>query len=171
MVINNANYYNEIAPGYEELHGEEQLKKIEIISKYIEPIPGERLLDVGCGTGISTEPWNCDKHGIDPSEKLIEIAKEKNSETDYKVSSAEEIPFEDNYFDYVISVTAIQNFSDIEQGLKEMKRVLKENARIIISTLKDSPNLKNIQKNINKTFKIEETYEDMIDIFFVGKKS
>lgn len=170
MVINNPNYYDEIAQGYEELHGEEQLRKIEIISKYIEPKLDETLLDVGCGTGISTEPWICKKHGIDSSKKLIEIAKEKNSETDYKVAAAEEIPFEDDQFDYVISVTAVQNFCDIEKGLTEMKRVLKEKGIIVISTLKDSPNLKSIHKNINEAFNIEQTYEDKIDIFFIGRK-
>ena len=48
--------YNKIAKSYNELHKEEQIKKLEIIKKNIKIIPP--LLDVGCGTGISTNYFN-----------------------------------------------------------------------------------------------------------------
>ena len=45
-------YYSSIAKGYDELHKEEQLKKLQIIAKHIKP--KGLLLDIGAGTGIST---------------------------------------------------------------------------------------------------------------------
>src|SRR3989344_7044057 len=103
------NYYDEIAQGYEELHKEEQEKKIEIVKKHLRLKPNYKLLDVGCGTGLTTMPWNCKRYGIDPSAKLLERAKGKD-EIEYKLAFAEKIPYPDKYFDVVISITAIQNF-------------------------------------------------------------
>ena len=73
-----ANYYDKISEGYEELHKEEQLKKVKLISKYLKVNKDDRLLDVGCGTGITTGPWQCKRYGIDPSKKLLEKARHKD---------------------------------------------------------------------------------------------
>jgi ubiquinone/menaquinone biosynthesis C-methylase UbiE len=150
------NYYDEIATGYEELHKEEQLKKIELIKKYFRVKKAYRLLDVGCGTGLTTEPWNCIRYGIDPSKKLLDRARHKD-EIKYKLASAENIPYEDHFFDIVISITAIQNFDDIEKGLKEIKRVGKE--KFILSFLKKSPKRYIIEDLIEKIFDAKEFIE------------
>jgi protein-L-isoaspartate(D-aspartate) O-methyltransferase len=115
-------YYDEISQGYEELHKEEQLKKVELIKKHLKVNPADKLLDVGCGTGLTTESWPCKRFGVDPAPKLLARAR-KREEIEYKQAPAESIPYPDNFFDIVISITAIQNFHDIEQGLKEIKRV------------------------------------------------
>ena len=57
--------YNNIAKSYNELHGEEQIKKLDIIKKNIKII--SPLLDVGCGTGISTNYFNVESVGVDNS--------------------------------------------------------------------------------------------------------
>ena len=106
-------YYDEISEGYEELHKEEQLKKVRLISKHLDVKKEDRLLDVGCGTGLTTEPWNCKRYGIDPAYKLLEKARNRN-EIEYMLAKAEDIPYADDHFDIVISITAIQNFEDIE---------------------------------------------------------
>ena len=115
-------YYDEISEGYEKLHKEEQLKKIEVIKKHLKLKPTDKLLDVGCGTGITTEPWECKRYGIDPAIKLLERANNRGK-IQYKQAAAENIPYPDDFFDIVISITAIQNFEDIEKGLNEIKRV------------------------------------------------
>ena len=158
------NYYDKIAKGYEELHKEEQLKKIKIIKKHLKLKPIDKLLDVGCGTGLTTTPWKCKRYGIDPSKKLLERARQKDKIT-YKLASAENIPFKDNFFDIVISITAIQNFTNIEKGLKEIKRVGKD--RFILTFLKKYSKKDKIIKLIQKIFKVKEIIEEEKDIIFV----
>src|SRR3989338_10125871 len=118
--MNKSYYYNSIAKGYNELHGEEQKKKLAILKKFFKPKKTDKLLDVGCGTGISSE-WECKVVGVDPAQELL-----KQSKTKIICASAESLPFEDNEFDYVISITAIQNFKNKKEGLKEIERVGKK---------------------------------------------
>jgi ubiquinone/menaquinone biosynthesis C-methylase UbiE len=159
-------YYDEISEGYEELHKEEQLKKVELIKKHLKLKVSDKLLDVGCGTGLTTEPWNCKRYGVDPAPKLLEKAKCKDS-IEYKLAPAENIPYEDNYFDVVISVTAIQNFQDIEKGLSEIKRVGK--GKFVLSFLKKSAKKEVIDKLIRKLFKVDNMIEEEKDfIYFCG---
>ena len=158
------NYYDEIATGYEELHKEEQLKKIKLIKTYLRVHKKDKLLDVGCGTGLTTEPWNCLRYGIDPSKKLLERARQRGK-IEYKLAPAEVIPYGDNYFDIVISVTAIQNFHNIEKGLKEIKRVGKD--KFILSFLKKSDKRAIIEELIEKIFDAKEFIEEEKDIIFI----
>lgn len=161
------NYYDQISQGYEELHKEEQLKKIELIKQYLKPQKQEKLLDVGCGTGLTTRPWNCKRFGIDPSKKLLEKAKEKDKEGEYKLASAENIPFKDNEFDIVISITAIQNFNNIQKGLNEIKRV--GNNKFILTFLKKSQKANKIASLIQQTFNITKILEEDKDIIMISR--
>jgi ubiquinone/menaquinone biosynthesis C-methylase UbiE len=159
------NYYDEISEGYEELHKEEQLKKVEFISEYVQVKPSDKLLDVGCGTGLTTERWNCVRYGLDPAKKLIEKGKKLRKDINFILGEAENIQFPDKTFDFVISITAIQNFHDIEKGLKEIKRVGKK--RFILSFLKKSTKKEYISDLINKLFDVKEILEEDKDLFFV----
>ena len=154
-------YYDEIAEGYEELHKEEQMKKVELISKYLDAKPGELLLDVGCGTGLTTKPWKCKAIGLDPAIKLLG----KAGEGMWVNAEAEHLPFKDNTFDWVISVTAIQNFHDLEKGLKEIKRVGK--GKFIVSFLKSANMRYHIEKIIRRLFGVKEVIEEDKDLIFV----
>ncbi|MBS3098403.1 methyltransferase domain-containing protein [Candidatus Woesearchaeota archaeon] len=173
-------YYDSISEGYEELHGEEQLKKVALIKKHLKLKPTDKLLDVGCGTGLTTEPWNCKRYGVDPAKKLLEKARQKLSsknekglekakpfqkdKIEYKLAPAEKIPYPDNSFDVVLSITAIQNFKDIEKGLKEIKRVGKN--KFVLSFLKKSKKADKIKKLVNKYFKVEKAVEEDKDLMF-----
>ncbi|MDO8480403.1 MAG: class I SAM-dependent methyltransferase [Nanoarchaeota archaeon] len=158
------NYYDYIERGYEELHKEEQEKKIEILKKYVIVKPEEKLLDVGCGTGLTTIPWECKRYGIDPARKLLERAW-KPLEVEYKKARAERIPYPDHYFDWVISVTAIQNFSNLKKGLKEIKRVGKE--RFALTALKRSWRIRLIEEAIREIFQVKEVIEEEKDLIFI----
>ncbi|MFO7711260.1 MAG: methyltransferase domain-containing protein [Candidatus Woesearchaeota archaeon] len=154
-------YYDTIAKGYNELYGEEQLRKLSVIKQKLQVSPSDKLLDVGCGTGISMD-WPCSVIGIDPSIELIKQAKNAIW------ASAEELPFPDDDFDIVISITAIQNFTDIKKALKEMKRVAKD--RIIISFLKRSQLREYIESLLKHEFFVEDIIEEPKDIIFFLRK-
>lgn len=157
-------YYDEISEGYEELHREEQLKKVKLIRKLIKVDSSDKLLDVGCGTGVTTVGWGCELYGLDPAKKLLERAVDKDKIT-YVNAEAENIPFEDGFFDWVISITAIQNFRDIEKGLKEIKRVGK--GKFVLTFLKKSAKCEEIKELIMKIFDVDAVVEEEKDLIFV----
>ena len=141
-------YYNTIASGYDELYKEEQLEKINLIEKYVKK--GDKLLDVGCGTGIVGEYFKdrCDVLGIDNSKDMLKKASIKTV-----LGSAEVLPFEDKNFDVVISLTTLQNFNDVKKAVKEMERVCKRT--LIVSMIKKST-------KIDKVRKLLKNYKEII---------
>ena len=155
-------YYDTISKGYNELYKEEQLNKLSIIKNNIKINKNTIILDIGCGTGISSE-LDCYVVGIDPS---IELLKQNNN---YKkiLGIAEVLPFKDNSFDYLISVTSIHNFEDIDKSIKEMKRVGKD--RFVLSILKKSAKFNFIKILIEKNFKVENLIEEGKDVIFFCK--
>ena len=158
------NYYNSISESYNELHREEQLSKIRLIKDNLKIKNQDLLLDVGCGTGIFAEEFNCIKIGINPSIEMLKQGKNAF----YIQAYAENLPFKDNSFDVVISVTAIHNFKNIKRGLEEIKRVSRKN--VVLSILKKSAKINEIKDNIQKLFKITKTIEENQDIIFFAKR-
>lgn len=152
-------YYDKISKGYNELHGEEQLKKVNIILKNIKIKKNTKLLDVGCGTGFYHQLFDCNTIGIDPSEELL-----KQCESKTVKGHAENLPFRDKEFDIVISITAVHNFNDIEKGLDEIKRVGK---KYVLTLLRKSKNFSKIDSLIRKKFRIKKIImEDKDAIYF-----
>jgi demethylmenaquinone methyltransferase/2-methoxy-6-polyprenyl-1,4-benzoquinol methylase len=166
-------YYDGIAPGYDALYGEEQLKKLETMWQVGQSMglfdEVKTILDVGCGTGISSDFFAKKTFavtGIDPAEKLLE--QNKSDVSTLLHTPAETIPFDDNSFDLVISVTAIQNFDDLQRGLAEIKRVGK---RFILTFLKGVQKKEIIDEAILNTFDVERIIRDEKDAYyFILKK-
>lgn len=152
-------YYDSISAGYEELYREEQLNKLSIIKSGINIGKGSKLLDIGCGTGISSG-FNCFVVGVDPSINLLK----QNSSNRKLFGIAESLPFKDGSFDYVVSVTAMHNFDSIKKSIKEIKRVCK--GKFVLSALKSSRKFSCIKKAIEKNFKIEKVIEESKDVIF-----
>lgn len=169
LTVNNR-YYDEIAPGYEELHREEQEKKIAIVKKYLKVKETDLLLDVGCGTGI-TSNFPCNVVGLDPSAELLKRFTAPLAKSVKTICApGEKMPLENDSFDVVVSITALQNFNDAKQGLKEMCRVGKKEARYAISFLKRSAKKEKLAALIQKYFVIEKEVEEEKDIIFFGRK-
>lgn len=156
-------YYNLTSKGYDELYKDEQLSKIKIIKENIKISKSTKLLDVGCGTGFSSD-FGCFVAGIDPSIGLLNQNKIRNK----VLAAAESIPFKDDFFDYVVSVTAIHNFSSIEKAMKEIKRVGKRN--FVFSILKKAGKFSHIRTLIESNFKISKVVEEEKDTIFFCEK-
>ena len=107
-----------------------------------------KVLDIGCGTGISTrqlKEYSFDTIGSDKDENMIEVAMHNNPEIQYVVAPADKLPFESEKFDIVTAFTAFHWFND-EESLSEIKRVLK-NGGIFFAALKTN------RKDENEDFK------------------
>lgn len=102
---------------------------------------GSKVLEVGCGEGRSLEYIkDITQHiiGIDNDPKAIHDAKKNLKNIDFKIADGRRLPFEDESFDFVICMTTPANFGDEKQKFyAEMKRVLKNNGRILLSVFNE----------------------------------
>ena len=155
-------FYRLISKGYNELYGEEQKVKLNIIKENLDIKSTDLLLDVGCGTGISD--FDCKVLGIDPSVELLK----QNLERQTVLAKAENIPFKDRSFDKVISVTAMHNFDNIEKSMEEIRRVGKKD--FAFSILKKSSKFDFIEKEIKENFNIKKIIDGKKDWVFICSK-
>jgi ubiquinone/menaquinone biosynthesis C-methylase UbiE len=100
---------------------------------------GDKILDVVCGNGrflklLRSE--NIDYIGVDASEKLIKIAKQKYPRNKFLVANALKLPFSKDSFDKVFLIAVLHNVPSEKfrlQILKEIKRVLKPGGLLILT--------------------------------------
>src|SRR5450631_890181 len=105
--------------------------------------PGERILDLGCGSGWATRLL-ARVVGVDISDEMIRQARAASKEFDnvmFVVGSAAQIPWEENFFDKVLSVESFYYYPDQERTLAELFRVMAPHGRlfILINLYKDNP--------------------------------
>jgi ubiquinone/menaquinone biosynthesis C-methylase UbiE len=101
----------------------------------------QRLLDLGCGTGwavryaASLVHERGEFYGIDISSKMIERAKENSSDfknVNFYQANAEELPFGDEFFDFIICSNSFHHYFSPDKVLSEAHRILKSKGRIYI---------------------------------------
>lgn len=104
--------------------------------------PGERVVDVGCGTGIYTvELVQRGAHviGVDPSMEMLAITREKLRQaglTGHLVcGSAEALPFRSGKFDLALAVTSLCFVSSPDRAIEEMRRVLRPGGCLVLGEL------------------------------------
>lgn len=124
----NTTYENE---GHEDPQHRNDLFSFEIVKNEIKD--EGKLLDVGCGKGLLLEYLETffpklEMHGVDLSEKGIELAKCKA-----KLQQAEitKLPFEDETFDYTVSTEVLEHIVELEKALSEISRVTKTGGKTI----------------------------------------
>jgi arsenite methyltransferase len=116
--------------------------------------PGERVLDLGCGSGWATRllarivgegPEGFGQViGLDVSDEMIRRARVSSKEFEnvmYVCGSAQQIPWEENFFDKVLSVESFYYYADQDRALNELFRVMAPLGRlfILINLYKDNP--------------------------------
>ena len=101
--------------------------------------PGMDVLDVACGTGNATIPAaraGARVTGLDSQPDLLATARERAAdamvEVDWVLGDAQEMPFDDDSFDRVLSTFGHMFAPDHEQTAREMKRVTRPDGRIVI---------------------------------------
>jgi len=118
---------------------------------------GDKLLDVGCGTGHFSRLFSkCgyQVHGIDISEKMIWEARNAFiPHASFEVADMMNIPYPDEYFEVAASIAAFEFIDYPGKALLEMLRCLKKGGTIIIAVLnKNSPLTKRRIRQGNKIF-------------------
>ena len=104
---------------------------------YLKPIKSGTYLDIGCGTGNYTNEFQKKGFrfiGVDPSLEMLEKAKLKNDQVDWKIGSAEEIGLPENFVDGIIGSLTIHHWTHLENGISQLYKVLKPNGRFVIFT-------------------------------------
>ncbi|MEO8373876.1 MAG: class I SAM-dependent methyltransferase [Sphingomonas bacterium] len=95
-------------------------------------------LDVGCGEGRFCRMLaarGIRTVGIDPTEVLIDEAKRRDPEGDYRIGRAEQLDFPDGSFDLVVSYLSLIDIPDLPAAIAEMARVLRPGGSLLIANL------------------------------------
>ena len=91
-----------------------------------------RVLDVGCGSGWATrlmaaKAYEGNVMGIDIADEMVQLAVESSSSfqnVEFRVATAEELPFSDDEFTHVFSMESLYYYSNMIAALREIRRVL-----------------------------------------------
>ncbi|HZO31712.1 MAG TPA: methyltransferase domain-containing protein [Chloroflexota bacterium] len=120
-------------------------EQIEIRAAYLDLLdvaPGERVLEVGCGSGavlrdLARRVAPAGRAvGVDPSPMMLQIASELASEAglnelvDLREGDARSLPFPDGEFDVVLAVTTLSHVPDGERAVPELRRVTRPGGRV-----------------------------------------
>jgi len=106
----------------------------------INPLPGQRVLDVATGTGLvafALARRGCEVVGLDQSEDMLAVARKhltERSELEHRVTfvrgEAERLPFDDGEFDALTFTYLLRYVDDREATMRELARVVKPSGRI-----------------------------------------
>lgn len=109
-----------------------------MVLEALSPVPGERILDVGCGTGalagMLAERFDGLVIGVDPAAGMIRRAADKAVlGCLFAVSYAEALPFPDGCFDAAVSAVSAHHWADAAGGFAELARVVRPGGRVIVA--------------------------------------
>ena len=122
--------------------GEDQAAIRSAYLDLLQIAPGERVLDVGCGTGVVTRAVarrvapTGRVVGVDPSPIMLAVAREiaeregVAEQIEFRVGDARTLPVEDAAFDVVLAITALSHTSDAERAIPELLRAVRPGGRV-----------------------------------------
>ncbi len=182
-VLDSVEGYDKYAPYYEQSHKFLDSFEREHFYGMLGDLKGKKVLDMGCGAGRLIELLlmsGADVYAADISENMISTIQKKYPRLKTCVCSIEDIDFEDNFFDIVLSAFVVVHLRTLTKAFDEVYRVLKPGGHFVLSNInqKKPPALKVGDKEeiIIKSFyhmpkniilALEESFFDVKDEKFV----
>ncbi|NNC49347.1 MAG: class I SAM-dependent methyltransferase [Flaviramulus sp.] len=105
--------------------------------KYLNPKHNGLYLDIGCGTGnytITLQKRGVGFIGIDPSVKMLDIARSKNPDVEWKLGVSEKTGLPNDYVDGIMASLTIHHWTDFKKAFTELFRILKKDGDLVIFT-------------------------------------
>ncbi len=122
-------------PGDWTLSEDQQIPTYEAALERVDLEPGQLVLDVGCGVGAFLQlvsDRGARPYGLDASEALLEVARQRLPDADLRVGDMEQLPYEDETFDLVTGFNSFFFANDFVAALREAGRVAKPGALVVI---------------------------------------
>ncbi|WP_170885587.1 class I SAM-dependent methyltransferase [Bacillus alkalicellulosilyticus] len=137
--------------------------------------PTTKVLDIGCGTGQTSayvaSTFNCEVSAIDRHPVMIEKANHRAEIENLPIhlyeSSAENLPFEDNQFDFLLS-ESVTAFTEVERSCSEYFRVLQPNGVLLLIEMTANTALPfHSQRKLADFYGVQKIYteEDWMTVF------
>ncbi len=156
------------------IQNENTVEHLHRYAMVLDIVYGKIVLDIASGEGYGSNLLS--KHakkvyGVDIDEKSVNDASKKYTapNVEFRVGSADAIPLENNCIDVVISFETLEHHDKHHEMMQEIKRVLKDDGTLIIST----PDKKFYSdlRNYNNPFHVKELYshefKDLIQLYFI----
>ncbi len=129
--------YNDISKKYDDVRSAD----IELINLFLKMTiinKNTKILDFGCGTGNYADKLQritqARVYGVEPSEGMREKARQKNASLSVVEGNHNNIPFEENFFDFIYMTDVIHHVPDINRMFEEINRVLVNEGKLCICT-------------------------------------
>jgi ubiquinone/menaquinone biosynthesis C-methylase UbiE len=134
-------FYRDAAHRYDSWAGGANVRAAERLAAFADVQPRERVIDVGCGTGLISRSLGIggstlDHMAVDLSPDMITFAREQASGArgvHYSVMDAHDLVFNDDMFDMAFLGQSLGFLEDPWQAFAEIRRVLRPNGRIAVS--------------------------------------
>lgn len=133
--IDGAASFRTSAEAYDRHVGRYAPKLAEALATFVKIHPGDRALDVGCGSGALTRLLAARigaamVSAVDPSESFVASCRARLPGVDVRVGYAEHLPFEDGRFDVVLAQLVVNFMTDPLAGVTEMTRVARPGGKV-----------------------------------------
>ena len=144
-------FFNKLAPTWDNSNND--ISNIEDIITSLGIKEGDKILDIGCGTGIITSILSikCKRKvlGIDISNKMIEIANSKNKNEFVNFKCIDFYKYRGSDYDYIVCFNAYPHFVKQKLFIKKTYELLNDKGKLAIIFDNDSSTTNSFHNNIN----------------------
>jgi len=153
-------WFNEWANEYDQVLGNQKRhhELLDLAVQMSNVKDGERVLDIGCGTGLLSlkflQAANCTVHGIDLAEDMLKICRTRMedlnlaSRVTIKNGDIADLEFKDSAFDIVASTVTLHHLKDKQPTINKIYRILKPKGRFVLGDIdvNTSGDLRDVQR-------------------------